>query len=73
MFPPVAIITSATSGIGLALTRHLLAKQWRVVMADINAAKGRELEAELGPNVIFIETDVSSWEAQLNLFEKAFA
>ena len=67
MFKPVAI-TGAASGIGLALTRHLLEKQWRVVMADINVDTGRNLESELGPDVLFIETDVSSWDSQVRLF-----
>jgi NAD(P)-dependent dehydrogenase (short-subunit alcohol dehydrogenase family) len=69
---PVAIITGASSGIGEALTRHLLAKQWRVVMADINATKGQSLAAELGSNVAFFETDVSSWTSQVKLFEQAY-
>jgi 15-hydroxyprostaglandin dehydrogenase (NAD) len=72
MSKPVAIITGAASGIGLAPTRHLLAKQWRVVMADINSDKGQDLESELGPDVLFIETDVSSWDSQVRLFEKAY-
>lgn len=29
-----AVITGAASGMGLALTKDLLAKGWRVVMAD---------------------------------------
>jgi 15-hydroxyprostaglandin dehydrogenase (NAD) len=72
MSSPVAIITGASSGIGEALTRHLLAKQWRVVMADINATKGQSLAAELGSNVAFFETDVSSWTSQVKLFEQAY-
>jgi 15-hydroxyprostaglandin dehydrogenase (NAD) len=72
MSKPVAIITGAASGIGLALTRRLLEKQWRIVMADINVDKGRDLETELGPDVLFIETDVSSCDSQVRLFENAY-
>ena len=72
MSSPVAVITGAASGIGLALTRHLLAKKWRVVMVDIDSSKGVSLAEELGPNVIFIETDVSSWESQIYLFKRAY-
>jgi 15-hydroxyprostaglandin dehydrogenase (NAD) len=72
MSKPVAIITGAASGIGLALTHHLLAKKWRVVMADINVDTGLDLQSKLGPDVLFIETDVSSWASQVRLFEKAY-
>ena len=41
-------------------------------MVDVNATKGRSLAAELGSSVVFIETDVSSWEAQVKLFEQAY-
>lgn len=68
---PVAIITGAASGISEALTQNLLAKEWRVVMVDVNAIKGRSLAEELGSNVVFYEIDVSSWEAQFKLFEQA--
>ena len=68
---PVAIITGAASGIGEALTQNLLAKEWRVVMVDINVIKGRSLAEELGSNVVFYEIDVSFWEAKFKLFEQA--
>jgi len=68
----VAIITGAASGIGLALTRHLLAKGWRVVMADVNDTRGQELAKESGSNVIFQKTDVSVWEEQAALFKRGF-
>jgi 15-hydroxyprostaglandin dehydrogenase (NAD) len=72
MDDPVAVVTGACSGIGLALTHHLLAKQWRVVMADIAASRGHELAAEFGPKVLFVDTDVSSWDAQASLFKRAY-
>ena len=41
-------------------------------MVDIDSSKGASLAEELGPNVIFIETDVSSWESQIYLFKRAY-
>jgi 15-hydroxyprostaglandin dehydrogenase (NAD) len=72
MSKPVAIITGAASGIGLSLTRHLLSSGWRVAMADRNEEKGRALEKELGPNVMFTKVDVSKYDQQAALFQSAF-
>lgn len=64
-----AIVTGAASGIGLALTRDLLSKGWRVIMADINPA-GEAIAQDLGHDAIFIKTDTSDWMSQTELFEK---
>lgn len=66
MAPPVALITGASSGIGLALTKDLIERKWNVVMADINPPK-EELS-----NTKFVKTDVSSWDQQANTFKQAF-
>lgn len=68
-----AIVTGATSGIGLALTQHLLSlnnPSWRVVMA----ARGRPDESlDIDPNrILFISTDVSSWSELSNAFKSAW-
>ena len=70
---PTAIVTGAASGIGLALTRHLLAQNWSVTLADVNEAQGKSLASELGPQALFVKTDVSSWEDQAALFKAAKA
>lgn len=69
-----AIVTGASSGIGLALTRHLLtlkSPRWRVVMA----ARHPPLEAQdIDPaRTMFVPTDVSSWTDLTALFEAAWA
>ncbi|KAL9106475.1 MAG: hypothetical protein Q9227_008506 [Pyrenula ochraceoflavens] len=70
-----AVITGAASGIGLALTRHLLSStttHWRVVLADVNAKVGTELAASLGPDAVFCRTDVASWASNAAVFQKAW-
>ena len=69
----VAIVTGASSGIGLALTKHLLAQEWRVVMADTNASVGAPLAEGFGKDALFIQTNVSVYSQQANLFAQAFA
>ncbi|KAK4901654.1 hypothetical protein LTR27_001426 [Elasticomyces elasticus] len=66
MAPPTAIITGASSGIGLALTKYLLERGWAVVVADVNEP------TEKLDNTLFIKTDVSSWDQQAAMFEQAY-
>jgi len=66
MAPPVAIVTGASSGIGLALAKYLLERGWAVVRADVNEPK-EQLE-----NSIFIKTDISSWDQQAAMFQQAY-
>ncbi|KAK3698971.1 hypothetical protein LTR37_016662 [Vermiconidia calcicola] len=66
MAPPVAIITGASSGIGLALTKDLLERKWNVVMADLNPPK------ESLDSTMFVKCDVSSWDDLASMFQKAY-
>lgn len=67
---PVAVVTGASSGIGLALTEHLQSKGWRVVIADIQQPLSPEkLDAN---RTLYVKCDVSSWDDQAALFAKAF-
>lgn len=71
MANPVAIITGASSGIGLALTQHLLSKSWDVVLLDLNPPPA---SASLPPaRHLFLRTDVSSWPSQAAAFARAHA
>ena len=71
-----AIITGACSGMGLALTQHLLSKYnnaWRVLMADINATSYEKISATLDSDrTKFVRIDVSSWEDNAIMFKTAF-
>ncbi|MDQ3103080.1 MAG: SDR family NAD(P)-dependent oxidoreductase [Actinomycetota bacterium] len=58
-----ALISGGASGLGAATARRLHAAGARVVIADLNAEKGRELAAELGERATFTATNVTDAEA----------
>ena len=53
------VVTGGASGIGEATVRALVAEQGRVVIADLQEDRGRELVSELGSSVVFHKTDVT--------------
>lgn len=59
-----AIVTGASSGLGEAVARMLVAKGARVVLADVNEPLGHALAEELGENARFVKTDITD-EAQV--------
>lgn len=64
MAPPTAIVTGGSSGIGLALVKHLVGKGWSVAIADLQPPK-ESVESDV---VKFFQTDVTSWDDQARLF-----
>ena len=58
----VAVITGAVSGMGLAACELFVAEGAKVVVADVQEAKGIALERRLGDAVSFIRCDVRSEE-----------
>jgi NAD(P)-dependent dehydrogenase (short-subunit alcohol dehydrogenase family) len=56
----VFVVTGAGSGLGAAVARRLVAEGGRVVIADVNAAAGAAVVAELGEAARFQPTDVTS-------------
>ena len=54
-----AIITGANKGIGLAVAKDLVAKNYQVILACRDTAKGKMAEEFLGNNAKFLELDLS--------------
>jgi NAD(P)-dependent dehydrogenase (short-subunit alcohol dehydrogenase family) len=54
----VAIVTGGASGMGRATVRKFVSEGARVLVADMQSQKGRDLVAELGDSTHFAETDV---------------
>src|SRR5689334_13955040 len=54
----VVVVTGGAGGMGSSIARRLAAEGAKVVVADI--ADGGSLADELGPNAIFVRTDVTS-------------
>ena len=55
-----ALVTGGVSGLGLAVTRHIIANGGKAVMLDVNDEAGAAAEAELGTK--YIRTNVTSEE-----------
>lgn len=56
----VAIVTGGAAGFGEGIVRLFVAEGARVIIADLDVAKGEKLASELGERVRFVRTDVSS-------------
>ena len=69
----VAVITGGCSGIGLATVRRFVEEGAKVVIGDIDDARGAELAAELGgPDAVtYVHVDVTSKEEVDALFKTA--
>ena len=63
-----ALITGATSGIGLAIAREL--SGYRLILASRDLARMRELQIELGPHTVILESDLSRPGSARELFER---
>ena len=57
------VISGASSGLGAATARLLSATGGNVVLADMNQQAGEALQAELGANALFVQTDVTNEES----------
>jgi NAD(P)-dependent dehydrogenase (short-subunit alcohol dehydrogenase family) len=67
----VAVITGATSGIGLRTAELFVAEGAKVVIAGRRIAEGAALAEKLGPSCIFRQTDVTDEEQMRALIGQA--
>ena len=59
---------------GLALTKHLIDRGYKVGMCDINAEAGKREAANFGGDrAVFIPTDLTSYEDQAAAFQSIWA
>jgi 3-oxoacyl-[acyl-carrier protein] reductase len=56
----IAIVTGGAAGFGEGIVRLYVSEGARVVIADLDSAKGERLAEELGERTRFVRTDVSS-------------
>src|ERR1700758_4914950 len=66
---PVAIVTGASSGIGLGVTQALLERGWRVVATARTISKSKELKPS--PDLILVDGEVSKKETAVKVVEAA--
>jgi NAD(P)-dependent dehydrogenase (short-subunit alcohol dehydrogenase family) len=59
----IAVVTGGASGLGEATVRNLASGGGRVTIFDIQADRAEALAKELGDNVIFANTDITSEES----------
>ncbi|KAJ4824697.1 hypothetical protein Tsubulata_016482 [Turnera subulata] len=69
----VVIITGEASGIGESAVHIFVENGAKVVIADIQDAKGQALAEKFGGNVVYIHCDVSNEEDVINLMDATVA
>jgi NAD(P)-dependent dehydrogenase (short-subunit alcohol dehydrogenase family) len=69
----VFLVTGGASGLGAATAKMIVERGGKVVLADVNPEAGAKVEAELGVNARFVQTDVTSDESAHNAFDVAKA
>jgi NAD(P)-dependent dehydrogenase (short-subunit alcohol dehydrogenase family) len=65
----VAIVTGASSGIGLGVTKALLQRGWRVVATSRTISNSKDLKPS--PDILLVDGDVSKKETAVKVVEAA--
>ena len=66
---PVAIVTGASSGIGLGVTQALLERGWRIVGTSRTISKSKDLKPS--PDLVLVDGEVSKKETAVKVVEAA--
>lgn len=67
----VAIVTGGAEGIGLCIARTFAASGVKVLIADVNTAAGKRARKAVGPDLLFVRTDVSNETAVKKMVARA--
>jgi len=67
--PPVAIVTGASSGIGLGLTQALLERGWQIVATSRAISNSKELKSS--PNLVLVDGDAGKKETAIKVADTA--
>ena len=65
----VAIVTGASSGIGLGITQALLERSWRVVATSRTISESKDLKPS--PDLVLVDGEVSKKETAVKVVESA--
>jgi NAD(P)-dependent dehydrogenase (short-subunit alcohol dehydrogenase family) len=66
---PVAVVTGASSGIGLGVTQALLERGWRVVGTSRTISSSKELTPS--PDLVLVDGDISKKETAIKVVDAA--
>lgn len=66
----IAVVTGGASGLGEATVRNLASGGARAAIFDLQVEKGKALAQELGDNVFFVNTDITSEESTRAAIDK---
>jgi NAD(P)-dependent dehydrogenase (short-subunit alcohol dehydrogenase family) len=69
----VFLVTGASSGLGAATVRRVVAGGAKAILADVNREAGEALASELGANAKFVQTDVTDEANAQNAVDAAIS
>lgn len=67
------VVSGGASGLGEATSRMIVENGGNVVILDVNAETGNDLEAQLGDSVLFVQTDITQEAAVVEALDTAIA
>lgn len=67
------VVSGGASGLGEATSRMIVENGGNVVILDVNAETGNDLEAQLGDSVLFVQADITQEAAVVEALDTAIA